>query len=182
MLCSTQVSGTFYVATHNLGLILLTQYPNSYLIDCYPRHVASVMAGNVVMRSTLGAVFPLFSNGAYLVIFISIHSPYRRNCLIHSLRICQQPFSTISALDRHVVSLEGFLVSCFPFHSYCKSVYISICRDIFPNDRTDIGMAPSSDRGASTRIKNRDTEATMHAVATSHRYPFARGPFVLLEV
>ncbi|KAI0768444.1 MFS general substrate transporter [Irpex lacteus] len=37
----------------------------SYLIDCYPRHVASVLAGNVVMRSAAGAVFPLFSNAFF---------------------------------------------------------------------------------------------------------------------
>lgn len=40
-------------------------FSHSYLIDCYPRHVASVLAGNVVMRSAAGAVFPLFSNGTY---------------------------------------------------------------------------------------------------------------------
>lgn len=38
----------------------------SYLQDCYPRYVASVLAGNDFFRATLGAAFPLFSTGVHL--------------------------------------------------------------------------------------------------------------------
>lgn len=36
----------------------------SYLSDCYPRYVASILAGNDFFRSMVGAAFPLFSTGA----------------------------------------------------------------------------------------------------------------------
>jgi hypothetical protein len=35
----------------------------SYLADCYPRHVASVLASNDLFRSFVGASFPLYSTG-----------------------------------------------------------------------------------------------------------------------
>ncbi|KAJ3558924.1 hypothetical protein NM688_g648 [Phlebia brevispora] len=37
----------------------------NYLADCYPRYVASVMAGNDFFRSMLGAAFPLFSTAFF---------------------------------------------------------------------------------------------------------------------
>ena len=45
-------------------------YDRSYLSDCYPRHVASILAGNDFFRSMVGAAFPLFSTGTqYLASF-----------------------------------------------------------------------------------------------------------------
>jgi MFS transporter, DHA1 family, multidrug resistance protein len=41
----------------------------SYLQDCYPRYVASILAGNDFFRACLGAGFPLFSTGALSVVF-----------------------------------------------------------------------------------------------------------------
>ncbi|EKM61877.1 uncharacterized protein PHACADRAFT_84680 [Phanerochaete carnosa HHB-10118-sp] len=37
----------------------------NYLADCYPRHVASVMASNDLYRSLIGAAFPLFSTAYF---------------------------------------------------------------------------------------------------------------------
>lgn len=36
---------------------------DSYLPDCYPRYVASVLAGNDFFRSMLGASFPIYGTG-----------------------------------------------------------------------------------------------------------------------
>ena len=38
---------------------------NSYLSDCYPRYVASILAGNDFFRSCVGAAFPLFSTAFF---------------------------------------------------------------------------------------------------------------------
>lgn len=43
----------------------------SYLSDCYPRYVASILAGNDFFRSCVGAAFPLFSTGGSLLILSS---------------------------------------------------------------------------------------------------------------
>ncbi|KAJ3542932.1 hypothetical protein NM688_g5922 [Phlebia brevispora] len=37
----------------------------NYLADCYPRYVASVLAGNDFFRSMIGAAFPLFSTAFF---------------------------------------------------------------------------------------------------------------------
>ncbi|KAK5768491.1 GTPase-activating protein [Elasticomyces elasticus] len=37
----------------------------NYLPDAYPNHIASVLAGNDLMRSSFGAAFPLFANAMY---------------------------------------------------------------------------------------------------------------------
>ncbi|KAI0812744.1 MFS general substrate transporter [Irpex lacteus] len=37
----------------------------NYLPDCYPRHVASILAGNDLVRSCVGAAFPLFSTAFF---------------------------------------------------------------------------------------------------------------------
>lgn len=37
-----------------------------YLSDAYPDNVASVLAGNDLMRSAFGAGFPLFANAMYM--------------------------------------------------------------------------------------------------------------------
>lgn len=36
-----------------------------YLGDAYPKYIASVFAGNDLMRSSFGAAFPLFENAMY---------------------------------------------------------------------------------------------------------------------
>jgi MFS transporter, DHA1 family, multidrug resistance protein len=45
-------------------LIFFVNDFNSYLQDCYPLYVASVLASNDLFRSLVGAGFPLFSNGS----------------------------------------------------------------------------------------------------------------------
>jgi len=37
----------------------------TYLGDAYPKYVASVYAGNDLVRSSFGAAFPLFANAMY---------------------------------------------------------------------------------------------------------------------
>ena len=44
-----------------LGLIAAFMCINTYLIDTYTRYAASAMAANTILRSVLGAVFPLFA-------------------------------------------------------------------------------------------------------------------------
>ncbi|KAI0341879.1 MFS general substrate transporter [Trametopsis cervina] len=44
---------------------LMFQAGINYLLDCYPRYVASILAGSTLMRSALGASFPLFSNAFF---------------------------------------------------------------------------------------------------------------------
>ena len=43
-----------------MGTFLLFNSILNYLPDAYPEHVASVLAGNDLMRSAFGAGFPLF--------------------------------------------------------------------------------------------------------------------------
>ncbi|KAI0299341.1 MFS transporter [Multifurca ochricompacta] len=53
-------SGLFPIA----GLLLFNAVLN-YLADAYPRHAASVLAGNDLVRSAFGATFPLFGAAMY---------------------------------------------------------------------------------------------------------------------
>ncbi|KAK4561157.1 hypothetical protein LTR86_005112 [Recurvomyces mirabilis] len=48
-----------------LGLIAAFMCINTYLIDTYTRYAASAMAANTILRSVLGAVFPLFALQMY---------------------------------------------------------------------------------------------------------------------
>ncbi|KAJ3538373.1 hypothetical protein NM688_g6530 [Phlebia brevispora] len=48
-----------------IGAFLLFQAGLNYLSDCYPRYVASVLAGNDFFRSMVGAAFPLFSTAFF---------------------------------------------------------------------------------------------------------------------
>ena len=48
-----------------VGTYLLFQTILGYLVDAYPDYVASVLAGNDLMRSSFGAGFPLFASGMY---------------------------------------------------------------------------------------------------------------------
>ncbi|KAK5108074.1 hypothetical protein LTR62_008791 [Meristemomyces frigidus] len=48
-----------------MGLIAAFMCINTYLIDTYTRYAASAMAANTILRSTLGAVFPLFALQMY---------------------------------------------------------------------------------------------------------------------
>ncbi|KAI0777953.1 major facilitator superfamily domain-containing protein [Irpex lacteus] len=47
------------------GAFLLFQAGLNYLPDCYPRYVASILAGNDLFRSTVGAAFPVFSTAFF---------------------------------------------------------------------------------------------------------------------
>lgn len=47
------------------GAFLLFNSVLNYLGDAYPRHAASVFAGNDLMRSSFGASFPLFAKAMY---------------------------------------------------------------------------------------------------------------------
>jgi len=48
-----------------IGAFLMFMSVLSYLGDAYPEYVASVYAGNDLVRSTFGAGFPLFATGMY---------------------------------------------------------------------------------------------------------------------
>ncbi|GJE85841.1 MFS general substrate transporter [Phanerochaete sordida] len=52
-------------AFFSAGVFLLFQAALNYLSDCYPRYVASILAGNDLFRSSLGAGFPLFSTAFF---------------------------------------------------------------------------------------------------------------------
>ena len=52
-------------AFFGVGAFLLFQSILNYLADAYPKHAASVLAGNDFMRSMVGAAFPLFATGMY---------------------------------------------------------------------------------------------------------------------
>ncbi|KIP02007.1 hypothetical protein PHLGIDRAFT_130975 [Phlebiopsis gigantea 11061_1 CR5-6] len=52
-------------AFFSAGTFLLFQAGLNYLPDCYPRFVASVLAGNDFFRSMVGAAFPLFSTAFF---------------------------------------------------------------------------------------------------------------------
>jgi DHA1 family multidrug resistance protein-like MFS transporter len=47
-----------------------------YLSDAYPDNVASVLAGNDLMRSAFGAGFPLFANAMYMRLGINWAIPF----------------------------------------------------------------------------------------------------------
>ena len=49
----------------SMGAFLLFMAVLGYLGDAYPKYVASVYAGNDLMRSAFGAAFPLFANAMY---------------------------------------------------------------------------------------------------------------------
>ena len=49
----------------SMGAFLLFMSVLSYLGDAYPKYVASVYAGNDLVRSGFGAAFPLFANAMY---------------------------------------------------------------------------------------------------------------------
>jgi DHA1 family multidrug resistance protein-like MFS transporter len=49
----------------SMGAFLLFMAVLSYLGDAYPKYVASVYAGNDLIRSGFGAAFPLFANAMY---------------------------------------------------------------------------------------------------------------------
>ena len=49
----------------SMGGFLLFMAVLAYLGDAYPKYVASVFAGNDLMRSAFGAAFPLFANAMY---------------------------------------------------------------------------------------------------------------------
>ena len=60
------VPGRIEVRIHSYAYSNRVNVPQpriSYLSDCYPRYVASVLAGNDFFRSIVGAAFPLFSTG-----------------------------------------------------------------------------------------------------------------------
>lgn len=50
----------------SMGAFLLFMAVLSYLGDAYPKYVASVYAGNDLVRSAFGAAFPLFANAMYV--------------------------------------------------------------------------------------------------------------------
>ncbi|KAH7054530.1 putative caffeine resistance protein 5 [Macrophomina phaseolina] len=52
-------------AWFSIGATLLFNSVLNYLADAYPDYVASVLAGNDIMRSSLGAGFPLFASAMY---------------------------------------------------------------------------------------------------------------------
>ncbi len=49
----------------SMGAFLLFMAVLAYLGDAYPKYIASVFAGNDLMRSSFGAAFPLFANAMY---------------------------------------------------------------------------------------------------------------------
>ncbi len=49
----------------SMGAFLLFMSVLAYLGDAYPKYIASVFAGNDLMRSSFGAAFPLFANAMY---------------------------------------------------------------------------------------------------------------------
>ncbi|KAK9775980.1 putative Major facilitator superfamily (MFS) profile domain-containing protein [Seiridium cardinale] len=52
-------------AWFSIGAFLLFNTVMNYLSDAYPAHVASVLAGNDLLRSMVGAGFPLFASAMY---------------------------------------------------------------------------------------------------------------------
>ncbi|KAK8193251.1 putative caffeine resistance protein 5 [Phyllosticta capitalensis] len=50
----------------SMGAMLLFNSVLNYLSDAYPDYVASVLAGNDIMRSSFGAGFPLFARAMYI--------------------------------------------------------------------------------------------------------------------
>ena len=91
-----------------------THHPRSYLADCYPRYVASIMASNDLFRSFVGAAFPLFSAGAHRRCIRSRAAPAH----LSSLRA--QLSSTISVLAPRLVLLAVLALPCFLSRSCCE--------------------------------------------------------------
>lgn len=58
---SSVVAGSFF----GFGMVIIWTSVNNYLTDAYKIYAASALAGNVVMRSVFGAVFPLFTGYMY---------------------------------------------------------------------------------------------------------------------
>ncbi|KAK0354000.1 hypothetical protein LTR91_026139 [Friedmanniomyces endolithicus] len=56
------ILGTLFVG---IGLIAAFMAINTYLVDTFGRYAASAMAANTILRSILGAVFPLFALQMY---------------------------------------------------------------------------------------------------------------------
>ena len=52
-------------AFFSMGAFLMFMAVLAYLGDAYPKYVASVYAGNDLVRSSFGAAFPLFANAMY---------------------------------------------------------------------------------------------------------------------
>ena len=52
-------------AFFSMGSFLLFMAVLAYLGDAYPKYIASVFAGNDLMRSSFGAAFPLFADAMY---------------------------------------------------------------------------------------------------------------------
>lgn len=64
---SSVIAGSFF----GFGMVVIWTSVNSYLTDAYKIYAASALAGNVVMRSLFGAIFPLFTG--YMYRGIGIH-------------------------------------------------------------------------------------------------------------
>lgn len=64
---SSVIAGSFF----GFGMVIIWTSVNNYLTDAYKIYAASALAGNVVMRSVFGAVFPLFTG--YMYRGIGIH-------------------------------------------------------------------------------------------------------------
>ena len=62
------VIGSSFFST---GAFLLFMAVLVYLGDAYPKYIASVFAGNDLMRSAFGAAFPLFANAMYRKLGVS---------------------------------------------------------------------------------------------------------------
>lgn len=99
----------------------------SYLADCYPRYVASVMAGNDFFRSMVGASFPLFSIGTF-----PVNSGFAQQS---HMSFSRQHFFTTLALGLHAAFWAVSPSSC------CRSRSCSI------------NMARGYAPGVSTRTK-----------------------------
>lgn len=64
---SSVVAGSFF----GFGMVIVWTSVNNYLVDAYKVYAASALAGQVVMRSIFGAVFPLFTG--YMFRGIGLH-------------------------------------------------------------------------------------------------------------
>ncbi|KAK5069776.1 hypothetical protein LTR64_008040 [Lithohypha guttulata] len=64
--CSV-IAGSFF----GCGMVLIWTSSSNYIVDAYKMYAASAIAGQIVMRSVFGAVFPLFTG--YIYEGIGIH-------------------------------------------------------------------------------------------------------------
>lgn len=84
----------------SMGAMLLFNSVLNYLSDAYPDYVASVLAGNDIMRSSFGAGFPLFARAMYINV---------------SCDPCSQPPGSIgSAMQLHIGPVTDGLNSSVP--------------------------------------------------------------------